>query len=243
MRIYAIVGIGGHGRETMPLAQEMLSQLHIDDDYRLIFVDDNAAGHCASGHDVLTPDAYLALEGEKLFNIAIADSRCRERMAALLISGGAWPFTVRASNSSTLSTSHISAGAILSPFSLITADAQIGRFFHANMFSYVAHDCQIGDFVTFAPRVCCNGGVVIEDHAYIGTGAVIRQSMKDRRIVIGEGAIVGMGAVVTRSVPPYTTVVGNPARPMRPPFAFRRVHASNAGKLAAVPTLLKRAHR
>lgn len=57
---------------------------------------------------------------------------------------------------------------------------------------------------------------MIEDHAYIGTGAVIKQSMPSRPVVIGRGAIVGMGAVVTKSVAPGITVVGNPARSGRP---------------------------
>ena len=33
----------------------------------------------------------------------------------------------------------------------------------------------IGDFVTFAPGVKCNGNIHIEDHVYIGAGAVIKQ--------------------------------------------------------------------
>jgi acetyltransferase-like isoleucine patch superfamily enzyme len=71
--------------------------------------------------------------------------------------------------------------------------------------------------VTFAPSVHCNGNIRIENHAYIGTGAVVRQGRAGKPLVIGEGAVVGMGAVVTRDVAPYTTVVGNPARPLRKP--------------------------
>ena len=101
---------------------------------------------------------------------------------------------------------------MLSPFVTLTSNIRIGRCFHANLYSYVEHDCVIGDFVTFAPGVMCNGNVHIEDHAYIGTGAVIRQGQPGKPLVIGKRAVVGMGAVVTRDVAPGTTVVGNPAR-------------------------------
>jgi acetyltransferase-like isoleucine patch superfamily enzyme len=70
----------------------------------------------------------------------------------------------------------------------------------------------IGDFVTFAASVLCSGNVHIGDHAYIGTGACIKQGTNDIQLVIGEGAVVGMGAVVTKSVAPYTKVAGNPAK-------------------------------
>jgi hypothetical protein len=35
---------------------------------------------------------------------------------------------------------------------MVTASAKIGAHFQCNIYSYVAHDCVIGDFVTFAPR-------------------------------------------------------------------------------------------
>ena len=103
---------------------------------------------------------------------------------------------------------------ILCGFATITSNATIGRHFHGNIYSYVAHDCVIGDFVTFAPGVKCNGNVHIEDHAYIGTGAVLRQGEPGKPLIIGAGAVVGMGAVVTRDVPPGVTVDGNPAKPL-----------------------------
>ncbi len=42
---------------------------------------------------------------------------------------------------------------------------------------------------------------ILNDHAYIGTGAVIKQGTPDKPLMIGKGAVVGMGAVVTKSVP------------------------------------------
>ncbi|RYZ85331.1 MAG: hypothetical protein EOO68_30390 [Moraxellaceae bacterium] len=108
----------------------------------------------------------------------------------------------------------IAEGSILCPFVCLTSNIKIGKFFHANIYSYVAHDCVIGDFVTFAPGVKCNGNIIIEDHAYIGTGAIIKQGTPEQPIVIGKGAVVGMGAVVTKSVAAGVTVVGNPAKPL-----------------------------
>jgi acetyltransferase-like isoleucine patch superfamily enzyme len=49
--------------------------------------------------------------------------------------------------------------------------------------------------------------VVIEDEAWLGSGAVITAGVR-----IGKGAVVGAGAVVTRSVEPYEIVAGVPAR-------------------------------
>ena len=52
-------------------------------------------------------------------------------------------------------------------------------------------------------------GVVIEEDATIGPGAVIMPN-----VTIGHGAIVTAGSVVTKSVPPKTMVQGNPALPI-----------------------------
>ena len=106
----------------------------------------------------------------------------------------------------------IGEGAIFCDFTMVTANAVIGRHFHCNIYAYVAHDCVIGDFVTLAPRVSINGNTVIEDDVYIGTGAILRNGVKGRPLRIGRGATIGMGAVVTKDVPPGVTVVGNPAR-------------------------------
>lgn len=214
MKTYAIVGAGGFGREVMPLAHDMLAMTSSDPDWDLVFVVDEPSVKEINGKRVVSTVDYMRTKGDRYFNIAIADSIARERIAKQFEAEGALPFTISAMNNVELWGNDVGAGAIFCPFTMITSNAQIGRYFHANIYSYVAHDCIIGDFVTFAPNVHCNGRVKIESHAYIGTGAIIKQGSDDKPIVIGRGAVVGMGAVVTKSVPAGETVVGNPARVM-----------------------------
>ena len=214
MPLYGIVGAGGFGREVMPVAHEMLSRVHPPVSFDLVFVIEQGEAGVVNGHRVITAADFLAARAQKHFNIAIADHQVRKRIADKFIAGGASPFSIRALNGVCMSGNEIGEGAILCPFTTITSNATIGRFFHANIYSYVAHDCRVGDFVTFAPNVHCNGRVIVEDHAYVGTGAILREGSDERPLVIGRGAIVGMGAVVTKSVAPFTTVVGNPAAPL-----------------------------
>ncbi|MFP2514670.1 NeuD/PglB/VioB family sugar acetyltransferase [Buttiauxella agrestis] len=213
--IYGVVGAGGYGREVIPIVREMIETLQAQQEYKIVFVVENVLERNIDGHDVMSVEDFANSEYDcKYFNVAIGDSNVRERLAELLIERGAIPFTIKHPNSVVYESSDINLGSIFSPFTCVTADAKIGRFFHANLYSYVAHDCVIGNYVTFAPGVKCNGNVVIEDHVYVGTGAIIKQGTPKRPMVIGKGAVIGMGAVVTRSVTPGVTVFGNPAKPL-----------------------------
>jgi sugar O-acyltransferase (sialic acid O-acetyltransferase NeuD family) len=214
-KYYGIIGAGGYGRETMPIAQASLCASLLSGDVELCFVvEGTVATEKVNDTSVIGMEEFLLLPGERFFNVAIGSSKVRERIAHFCEERGALAFSISAANTVILDSSNIGIGAIFSPFVTVTANVKIGKYFHANLYSYIAHDCVIGDFVTFAPSVKCNGNVVIEDHAYIGTGAVIKQGTPDQPLTIGRGAIVGMGAVVTKNIPPGVTVVGNPARPL-----------------------------
>ena len=210
-KIYAVYGAAGCGRSLMPIARE-----HIATGETIYFIDDAVkTEQQVNGYKAVNYDMFKAIEsGEKNVLIAIANSNIRQKLAEKLTNDGINIWTVKSQSTVIMDNVIIGNGAALSPFVTIGANVIIGQCFHANLYSYVEHDCVIGDFVTFAPRVSCNGNVHIEDHAYIGTGAVLRQGTPDKPLIIGKGAIVGMGAVVTKDVPAGVTVVGNPARPL-----------------------------
>ena len=214
--MYGIYGAGGCARGVLPVADTVLAVRLGAGNYDLVFIDDAPSSAELNGRRVLEFDEFVASDASShAVSIAIADADVRRHLDDRCRDHALEFFAVRAPNVVVMDDVRIGDGSILSPFVTITSNVRIGRHFHANLYSYVEHDCVIGDFVTFAPAVHCNGNVVIEDRAYLGAGCQLRQGAAESPLVIGEGAVGGMGAVVTRSVPPGVTVVGNPARPLR----------------------------
>lgn len=208
-KLIGVYGASGFGREVMPLVRSQYPGAE------LVFVDDGANDQELNGYPILSFSKFCEHgASDKKVTIAIANSAVRQKLAEKLLSENIEEVNIIADNTVILDEVNMADGAILCPFVTLTSNIKIGKSFHANIYSYVAHDCVIGDYVTFAPSAKCNGNVHIEDHAYIGTGAIIKQGTPDKPVVIGKGAVVGMGAVVTKSVAPGAVVVGNPAKPL-----------------------------
>jgi sugar O-acyltransferase (sialic acid O-acetyltransferase NeuD family) len=215
--IYGVFGAGGYGREVMPLARAQLRRQQKEVE-RLFFVVDAPESDEVNGVKVISLMDFMKMDVErKHLTYAVADSKVRSSLKDRIHGSGICDWSVIADNCVVMDQVAIGSGSILCPFVTITSNVAIGSNFHANLYSYVAHDCVIGDFVTFAPSVKCNGNVVIEDHVYVGTGAIIRPGRSGKPLVIGKSAIIGMGSVVTKDVPPGATVFGNPAKIIKRP--------------------------
>ena len=216
MILIGIVGTGGFAREIAPIAKKMMLDRNDSENFKIVFVSNSSEkeSEFINGFDVISEDIFLKQEEsiKKYFNIAIADSKLREKIANKFTSLNVEPFKIVCKTATFLDDCVIAEGAIICTQSIMTSNIKIGKYFHSNLNSYVAHDCVIGDFVTFAPSVQCNGNIIIHDYAYIGAGAILKQGTDEKPLIIGEGAVIGMGAVVTKDVAPYTVVVGNPAK-------------------------------
>jgi sugar O-acyltransferase (sialic acid O-acetyltransferase NeuD family) len=181
----------------------------LDNDNPLVFVTDNPLEHGELfGVPIVGPDRAHG----RSFVISVSNARIRRVLAEKV---GAAAIDLIDNKAVIRAGAELGRGAVLCAFTLIEGPTSVGEHFHANNYAYVAHDCELGNFVTLGPKACINGNVIVEDDVYIGAGALVRQGQPGQPRRIGRGATVGMGAVVLNDVPPGVTVVGNPARPVR----------------------------
>ena len=211
--LLGLYGAGAFGRECLPLARHAATRL-LTAGAQIVFVEQETHANHVANIPVWSHRRFLDHAGLRYFSIAIADSRVRARLAGDCIESGAAPLSLVSDLALQYADASIGTGIVQCPFSTISSEAKIGRFVHMNFGVYVAHDCVIGDFVTFAPAAQCLGRVHIGEHAFVGAGAVIHQGTREQPHRIGANAIIGMGAMVLEDVPDGITVVGNPARPI-----------------------------
>ena len=210
---YVIYGTGGCARSIMPILKQYIDENQIKAE--LFFVDDNKSINQINDVVILNFNELLELRKNiKQINIyiAIANPQIRKKIYLKLLPNMFNFFNLKANNSIIMDEVKLDIGCIISPFVTLTSNIKIGKFFHANLYSYVEHDCIIGDYVTFAPGVKCNGNVIVEDNVYIGSGSTIINGSNQNKIVIGKNSIIGAGSVVINSIKPNTKVVGVPAR-------------------------------
>ena len=142
--------------------------------------------------------------------------------------------------------SAIGPGTTIWQFTVVLAQARIGRNCNICSHCFIENDVVLGDNVTVKCGVYLWDGLAIEDGVFIGPNVTFTNDKQPRSkvyperflrtvlkagasigggavllpgLTIGKRAMIGAGAVVTRDVPDDGVVYGNPARLQRIGYA------------------------
>jgi len=203
-----VFGAGASGREVAWLAHECFGP-----DLPLTFVvdQDDLVGSFQNGIPVMHLDAYANDFPNAPIVVAVGDPAQREGCVQKCLDAGMRFVSLIHPRAEASRLITLGEGTIVCAGVVLTTNITIGKHVHMNIGCTVSHDAQLDDFVTLSPGVHVSGWVHIARGAFLGTGAVVINGSKERRVVIGEKAIVGAGACVIDDVQPRTTVVGVPA--------------------------------
>ena len=147
------------------------------------------------------------------FCVAIGNphGRIRMRFQDRLTKEGLQPITIAHHTAWIADNAIIGVGAQIHAGAIIAEEARIGEQCIINTKASVDHECVLGDGVELAPAATMCGNVQAGTNVWICAGATVLP-----RIMLGEDAIIGAGSVVIRDVAAGTTVVGVPAKPIKP---------------------------
>ena len=214
-RPLVLIGSGGFGRETAEVVRAVNAVSRTWD--LLGFLDDDPALHGTEidGIPVLGP---------------IDQARTRFEAAALIVCTGhpgnyvsrkqivdrldvpAMRYATLVHPTAVLPTTlELGVGSVLQAQVVATTAVRIGAHVAVMPDVVFTHDDVVEDFVTFGAGVRLAGRVRVEEGAYVGSGALVRENRR-----IGAWSLVGMGAVVTTDVPASEVWAGVPARFLRP---------------------------
>lgn len=196
---YHLLGASGHAKVIMDIAQ--LCHITIvglyDKDEEII----ELKGLKVSPESLVRPTDSLL--------ISIGNNKIRKELSEKFSSNSF--FSLRHPSTIIDNMVEIGVGSVIMAGVVINSDTKIGRHCIINTSASVDHDCAIGDFVHVAPNATLCGGISIGEGTLVGAGAVILPNIE-----VGNWVKIGGGSVITRNVADGQTVVGNPARVMKP---------------------------
>ena len=210
MKALYIIGAGGFGREVFSWAEH-----HPDCGKRWAicgFYDDNLEALNRFDYPVGVVGKVSEAEASDAccYVLAIGDSLVRRRIGRELLDAGCELQTLIHPTVTLGRNVQLGRGVLLCPQVTLTCDIELGDGVVMNAHSSIGHDVKVADWCSLMGHCELNGGCVLEEAVYMGTGS---RMIPGRRA--GAEAFIGAGSVVLQSVPAGARVFGNPARRIR----------------------------
>jgi sugar O-acyltransferase (sialic acid O-acetyltransferase NeuD family) len=205
-RSWVVFGAGGHARSVIDVIERRGERVAA------------VVGEPRGGtwrHRLLTDEAEgldLAVEGGHGAVPAIGASAPRLGVVAALVARGWRGPTLVAATATVAPDVEPGPGTVILEHAHVGPASRVGTAVIVNTGAVVEHDCTVGDGVHLGPGAYLLGAAHVGERSFIGSGARVLPGVR-----VGADVTVGAGAVVVADVPDGATVVGIPARLVRPP--------------------------
>ncbi len=208
--LYCIYGAGGH-------AKDLIAQVAFDHGPEAIafLVDDFQPDRKVGG--ICVVDFSYAREACAALNwlIGVGDPARRKMISERIRNAGLSEGYFISSRSNVAFDFVPAPGVQIFSGCTVSLDVTVGRGSILNANSVIAHECKLGEFVTLSPACTIAGRVFIEDEAFLGVGATVKNGEPGQALKVGQGSVVGAGSTVITNVDGGDTVAGIPARSLR----------------------------
>ncbi len=204
-----IISAGGLGREYYHLAHAINRGTEVAQWEHISLLDDRPG--VLSGNRLeralvrWNPDTYTPCSNDR-FVCAIGDPMERERYSDVIAGKGGVFEKLRAPSAMVTAWQDIKPGTVISHYSLVSCDTEIGCHCFINCHVVLGHDVRVGDYCHIGTGVHVGGNVIIGNRVTIHPNATILPGVE-----IGDNAVIGAGSVVIRRVKAGETVFGVPA--------------------------------
>ena len=211
MKDLLIIGMGGFGRETLALVEEI-------NEAKPTW---NFLGFISEYNEEESPEGYLPLgDLEYLKNmnpkpyvvIAIAIANARRRISAICEEAGI-PFATLIHPSVRMKGNlcTVGEGSILCEGVLLAVNSHVGKHCIMNFGCVLGHDTIMDDYAEMMSETTTGGNTYIGKGCYFGLRCIVINKLK-----IADDCTFGAGAVVVKDVTEPGTYVGVPAKLIKP---------------------------
>lgn len=150
-------------------------------------------------------DSYIPQEND-YFVLGVADISFRKKIISTLKAKEAKFYTLIHPNAVIASSAMIGEGCVIAPFVTIGPYVQLGNFNHLTSYSFISHECKVGDNNVFSTAGICGRVEIGDDNMFYIRSTVIPD------IKIGNRIVLTAGSVMMRNAKGPQTFIGNPAK-------------------------------
>ena len=193
MKNIIIIGAGGLAKELYAYIKDYIKKGFIND----ITIKGFLVDYVEHYDNLNVPVPYLGkIRSYKFCHddycvVAIGENPGRQQVLKILIDKEANFYSYIHSSCFISDSSSIDEGVTICPFSIVNADADIGKHCLINIYCSIGHDAVLGDFGILSPYSTINGRAKAGINLYMGTKATIHPD-----IVIGDNCIISAHSYV-----------------------------------------------